>query len=249
MIPREWIFSHRCSWWRSMYFIVIPRVSLIVILVMYVCLSLLNQLPNYNLFTQHALFILLETPLVNCGLWSNFLYIALPFYYYSLCLLSCITIIILPLDTLNPLFTANRWDWQPHRKLEAKYLFMLCAGFTLLLDEEAHTSTTHHKFSGAIVRSVAKLASITFWSLAFSYWFDKPWFHNWGKTCYCAHHTFLLGFPMGCSYKPSPHQYAKLTMSVVQDFRFSWSSPNPMVHYKICNKTVDLPFDVFLCNY
>jgi hypothetical protein len=42
-----------------------------------------------------------------------------------------------------------------------------------------------------------------------------------------------------------PHQYAKLTMSVVQDFRFSWSLPNPMVHHKIYNKTVDLPFDVF----
>jgi hypothetical protein len=42
-----------------------------------------------------------------------------------------------------------------------------------------------------------------------------------------------------------PHQYAKLTMSVVQDFRFSWSTSNPMVHYKICNKSVDLPFDVF----
>jgi hypothetical protein len=46
--------------------------------------------------------------------------------------------------------------------------------------------------------AVAKLASITFLSLAFSYWFDKPWFHNWGKTCCCAHHTFLLGFPTGC---------------------------------------------------
>jgi hypothetical protein len=34
-------------------------------------------------------------------------------------------------------------------------------------------------------------------------------------------------------------------MSVVEDFRFSWSLPNPMVHYKIYNKTVDLPFDVF----
>jgi hypothetical protein len=42
-----------------------------------------------------------------------------------------------------------------------------------------------------------------------------------------------------------PHQYDKLTMFVVQDFRFSWSLPNPMVHYKIYNKTVDLPFDVF----
>jgi hypothetical protein len=42
-----------------------------------------------------------------------------------------------------------------------------------------------------------------------------------------------------------PYQYAKLTMSMVQDFRFSWSLPNPMVHYKIYNKSGDLPFDVF----
>jgi hypothetical protein len=42
-----------------------------------------------------------------------------------------------------------------------------------------------------------------------------------------------------------PHQYVKLTMYVVQNFRFSWSFPNLMVHYKIYNKTVDLPFDVF----
>jgi hypothetical protein len=136
---------------------------------------------------------------VNCGPRSNFLYFVTPFYYYSLCLLSCITIILLPLDTLNPLFTANRWDWQPHRKLGVKYLFVLCAGFTLLLGEDTPTSS----LSGALVRSVTKLTSITFWSLAFSYWFDKPWFHNWGKTCYCAYHTFLLGFPTGCTYKPS----------------------------------------------
>jgi hypothetical protein len=62
---------------------------------------------------------------VNYGPRSNFLYIAIPFtiyipaYYY-----------LLPLDTLNPLFTANRWDWQPHRKLGAKYLVLLCAGST-----------------------------------------------------------------------------------------------------------------------
>ena len=42
-----------------------------------------------------------------------------------------------------------------------------------------------------------------------------------------------------------PYQYAKLTMSVVQDFSFNWSLPNPMVHYKIYNKTVNLPFDDF----
>jgi hypothetical protein len=42
-----------------------------------------------------------------------------------------------------------------------------------------------------------------------------------------------------------PHQYVKLTMSVVQDFGFSCSTSNPMVHYKIYNKSVDLPFVVF----
>jgi hypothetical protein len=57
-IPREWIFSHRCSWMAVYVFCrnaqnkphSDPRD---------VCtLSLLYQLPNCNLFTQHALFIL-----------------------------------------------------------------------------------------------------------------------------------------------------------------------------------------------
>jgi hypothetical protein len=35
------------------------------------------------------------------------------------------------------------------------------------------------KFSGAIVRSLAKLAGINLRKFgSFSYWFDKPWFHN-----------------------------------------------------------------------
>src|SRR3954471_19995378 len=42
-----------------------------------------------------------------------------------------------------------------------------------------------------------------------------------------------------------PYQYVKLTMSMVQYFRCSFDSPNPMVHYKIYNKTVNLPLDVF----
>jgi hypothetical protein len=42
-----------------------------------------------------------------------------------------------------------------------------------------------------------------------------------------------------------PYQHVKLTVSVVQYFRFSWSLPNPMVQYKIYNKTVNLPFDDF----
>jgi hypothetical protein len=40
---------------------------------------------------------------------------------------------LLPHDTFNPLFTANRWNWQPHCKLGQSTLVVLCAGFTLLL--------------------------------------------------------------------------------------------------------------------
>jgi hypothetical protein len=83
----------------------------------------------------------------------------------------------LPLDTLNPLFTANQWDWQPYRKLGAKFLVVLCACFTLLLVQSKALDEAPYKLSGA----VAKLAGITFWSLAFSYWFGKPRFLTEGK--------------------------------------------------------------------
>jgi hypothetical protein len=69
-------------------------------------LALFYQLPNCNLFTQHVIY-LMERPLVNSGpqsillhcyyhlLFSRFIYILANYY-------------LLPLDTLNPLFTANR---------------------------------------------------------------------------------------------------------------------------------------------
>jgi hypothetical protein len=127
-------------------------------------LSLFYQLPNYNLFTQHVLFIYGETPLVNCGPRSNFLYIAIT----CLLLLALFTLLAyyycFPLDTLIPLFITNWWDWQPHHKLGAKYLVMLCVGSTLPLAKQSLDEASY-KLSGA----VAKLASVTFWSLAFSW--------------------------------------------------------------------------------
>jgi hypothetical protein len=73
-----------------MYFVVMPRVSLKVILMMYVCYLYSINCPTI-IFLPNMLYLSYgETPLVNCGPQSNFLYIALPFYYYSLCLLSCI---------------------------------------------------------------------------------------------------------------------------------------------------------------
>jgi hypothetical protein len=60
-------------------------------------------------------------------------------FYCKHCLLSAsITLFYckkyhLPHDTFNPMFSANRWDWQPHCKLGQSILVVLCAGSTLLL--------------------------------------------------------------------------------------------------------------------
>jgi hypothetical protein len=48
--------------------------------------------------------------------------------------------------------------------------------FHVAADEKLHADK--HS-SGAIVQSIAKLAGINLRKCgSFSYWFDKPWFHN-----------------------------------------------------------------------
>jgi hypothetical protein len=153
-------------------------------------LSLLYQLPNCNLFTQHALFILWRD--TTSELWTP---IQFPLHSYTIllyshCLLYLYTIILLPLDMLIPLFTANRWDWQPHRKLGANYLFVLCACFTLLLGEEAPTSTTHQQVVWRHCLECHEASKHHLLKFGFLLLDWLPWFHNWGKTCCYAHHTF-----------------------------------------------------------
>jgi hypothetical protein len=125
---------------RSMYFAVMPRVNLIVILITYVRYLYSINCPTVICLPSMCFLSYRETPLVNCGPRPNFLYIVTSFLLYSHYLLYLQTIIQLPLDMLISLFIANRWDWQPHRKLGTKYLFVLCAGFALLLGEDTPTS-------------------------------------------------------------------------------------------------------------
>jgi hypothetical protein len=114
---------------------------------------------------------------VNCASRSILLhcYYHLPFTRFIYILANYY---LLPLDTLNPLFTANRWDWQPHCKLGQSTLVVLCAGSMLLLvqsytlDEapyincpECREASEHQPSEGC----------------SFSYWFDKPWFHTKGR--------------------------------------------------------------------
>jgi hypothetical protein len=69
---------------------------------------------------------------VNCGPRSILLHLYYPLLYSSI-IYFLANKYHLPHDTLNPLFSANRWDWQPHCKLGQSILVVLCAGSTLLL--------------------------------------------------------------------------------------------------------------------
>jgi hypothetical protein len=74
-----------------------------------------------------------------------------------------------------------------------KYLVVLCAGFALLLVQSYAMDEVPYINCPELSRKLASINLRKFGS--FSYWFNKPWFHNWGKTCCCAHHNLLLGFP------------------------------------------------------
>jgi hypothetical protein len=137
---------------------------------------------SYTLVTDPISFILLLPFTFTCTVY----FLA---YYYCF-----------PLDTLIPLFTANRWDWQPHRKLGANYLFVLCAGFMLLLVQSKALDEAPYKLSEA----VAKLAGITFWSLPFSYWFDKSWFLTEGRLATVLIIPSSWGSQLG-GYLPASH--------------------------------------------
>jgi hypothetical protein len=190
-----WIISHRCSW-ITVY--VFCRNSLIVILMTYVrylysinC-STVICLPSMLLFilwrdTTSELWTPVQFPL-HCYIFLillalfTFTRILLPFYH-SICSILCLQ----QTGEIDNLIVS--WG---------KVLGCVVCRFHVAARWRSSYVNYAPAFSSAIVRSVAKLASITFLSLAFSYWFDKPWFHNWGKICFCAHHTFLLGFPTGC---------------------------------------------------
>jgi hypothetical protein len=129
----------------SMYFVIMPRVNLVVILMTYLHYLCSINCPTVICLPSMILFILWRD--TASELWTP---VQFPLHCFTILLLLTLftflhTIVLLPLDTLNPLFTASRWDWEPHRKLGAKFLVVLCAGFTLLLGEEAPTSTMHQQ--------------------------------------------------------------------------------------------------------
>jgi hypothetical protein len=93
---------------------------------------------------------------VNCGPWSILLHLyyfllQAPFTFRNYYLLTT-NKYHLPHDMFNPLLLANRWDWQPHRKLGQCSLVVLCAGSMLLL---AQTPRHHRLFLALLPKSAS----------------------------------------------------------------------------------------------
>ena len=116
--------------------------------------SLFYQLPIYNLFTQHVIYLLWRD--TTSELWTPVLFSLLIYnhinsvYFLQYCsLFYCKH--FFPHYTVNPLYSANRWDWQPHWIVGAKYLGCVVCKFHVVAD-------AIKPFSGA----VAKSASHTF---------------------------------------------------------------------------------------
>jgi hypothetical protein len=80
--------------WRSMYLVVMPRVNLIVILSTYARYVYSINCPTVICLPNMCYLSYGETPLVNCGPRSNFLYIAITYLLYLHCLLSRILLLL-----------------------------------------------------------------------------------------------------------------------------------------------------------
>jgi hypothetical protein len=134
-----------------------------------------------------------ETPLVNCGPWSNFLYIPLPFYYYSLCLLSCI--LLSYYHSIRSILCLQQTGEIDNLIVSWEQSSWLCC----VQVSCCYWVKTRRRevVSGALVRSVTKLASITFWSLAFSYWFDSTLVPQLRKDLLLCSSYLPLGVPNG----------------------------------------------------
>jgi hypothetical protein len=136
-IPASGLLVIDAVGWQSMYLVVMPRVNLIVILSTYACYLYSINCPTVICLPSMCYFILWRD--TTSELWTPVLF---PLHCYDLFIsLALFTLLAyyycFPLDTLIPLFTANRWDWQPHRKLETKYLVVFCAGSALQLAKQS----------------------------------------------------------------------------------------------------------------
>jgi hypothetical protein len=118
-------------------------------------LSLFYQLPNYNLFTQHVLFILWRD--TTSELWTLVLF---PSYCYHLFILLALFTLLayfhcFPLDTLIPFVSSKPVRLTSSSQVGNKVLGCVCAGSTLLLAEDESTRIVNGALVGVLLSQSA----------------------------------------------------------------------------------------------
>jgi hypothetical protein len=142
-----------------MYFVVMPRVNLIVILMTYVRYLYSINCPTVICLPSMILFILWRD--TTSELWTP---VQFPLHCFTVLLLLALFTLLAYYYPFTTRYAQSFVHSKPVRlttssKLGAKFLVVLCAGSTLLL-VKSYMSTS--SLSGALVWSVAKLARITF---------------------------------------------------------------------------------------
>ena len=145
------------------------------------------QLPSCNLFTQHVTYLYGETPLVN--LWTPVHSFTLIIQSTAIPALSTAIIVLITLLQTNTIFHTirlilcfqqDRWDWQPHCTVGAKYFSCVVCRFHVVADTgSAPCQRQWHQPSD--------------W-LSFSYWSIQPRFLIEGNLL--LHSSYL---PLGVS--------------------------------------------------
>jgi hypothetical protein len=185
---REWIFSHRCSWIAVyVFYRNAQSESHSDPHDIYVCYLYSINCPTVICLPSILLFILWRD--TTSELWTPVQY---PLHcYYRLLLLALFTF----LNTIT-FYHSIRSILCLLQTGEIDNLIVSWGQSSWLCCVQV-PCCYWWKASRAAVRSIAKLASITFWSLTFSYWFDKPWFYNWGKLAVVLLIPFSWGSQLG----------------------------------------------------
>jgi hypothetical protein len=149
-----------------MYFVVMPRVNIIVILMTYVCYLYSINCPTVICLPNMLLFILWRD--TTSELWTS-----VQFFYIVITVLLLLTLFtflhtITFYHSIRSILCLQQTGEIDNLIISwGKILCCVVCRFHVTAGEEAPTSTMHQHFSGPIVRSVAKLASINLLKFCF----------------------------------------------------------------------------------
>ena len=136
MTTRRWIISHRRCWMTVYVLCRNAQLNIIVIIMSYICIvmrSLFVNCPAVICLPNMLVIFYGETPLVNCGPRSILLHWLNNHKLQTVPFHSLRFNTVFPHHTFNPLFSASRWDWQPHCFVGPKYCDCVVCRSTLVI--------------------------------------------------------------------------------------------------------------------